>query len=66
MNDEVIGKKWWEEEPLPQKVPVFCYCGSLAWTERQYGQVTHKHGCPARTDDFCQSHPEGCPSERTG
>ena len=37
------------------------YCGSLDWTKKQYGRVTHKHGCPAREDTFCQSHPDGCP-----
>lgn len=40
-----------------------CYCGDLSWTRRHYGRVTHKHGCPARTDSYCQSHPEGCPDE---
>lgn len=39
-----------------------CYCGSLEWTVRHYGRITHKHGCPARTDPFCQSHRDGCPS----
>jgi hypothetical protein len=36
-----------------------CCCGSLAWTQRQHGRLTHKHACPARTDDFCQTHPKG-------
>jgi hypothetical protein len=38
-----------------------CHCGYLDWTVKQYGQITHKHACPARTDAFCQSHPQGCP-----
>lgn len=42
-----------------------CYCGDLSWTttdRAQYGgRVTHKHGCPARTDSWCQTHPQGCP-----
>jgi hypothetical protein len=36
------------------------HCGSLAWTVEKWGRVTHKHGCPNRTDPWCQSHPAGC------
>lgn len=36
------------------------YCGPLGWTVARYGCVTHKHGCPYRTDTFCQAHPRGC------
>jgi hypothetical protein len=36
-------------------------CGGLAWTVEKWGRLTHKHGCPHRTDPFCQTHPEGCP-----
>lgn len=42
-----------------------CYCGSLEWTKGQYGRITHKHACPARTDDRCQTHPAMCPAEAT-
>jgi hypothetical protein len=37
-----------------------CYCGELEWTVRKHGRITHKHSCPARTDRFCQTHPQGC------
>lgn len=39
-----------------------CYCGYLDWTVATYGRLSHKHGCPARRDSWCQSHPEGCPT----
>ncbi len=41
------------------------HCGSLAWTVEKWGRVTHKHGCPNRTDPYCQSHPDGCPTDPT-
>ena len=37
------------------------WCGWLGWTVEEWGRVTHKHGCPNRTDPFCQTHPDGCP-----
>lgn len=36
------------------------YCGRLGWTIQGFGQITHKCGCPHRTDEFCQAHPNGC------
>ncbi len=36
------------------------YCGPLEWTKGRYGRVTHKHGCPNRSDTFCQAHPAMC------
>lgn len=36
------------------------HCGNLSWTLKQYGRPAHKCGCPERTDDFCQAHPQGC------
>lgn len=38
-------------------------CGGLQWTVERYGRLTHKHGCPGRTDPWCQQHPGGCPEE---
>lgn len=49
--------------PVPVETPGGCYCGYLGWTVEAYGRTAHKHGCPARTDDFCQAHPQGCPVE---
>jgi hypothetical protein len=42
-----------------------CTCGLLDWTIREHGRVTHKHNCEARTDPFCQTHPDGCPLEES-
>lgn len=54
--------------PLPRpkgKIPPLephckSYCGFLGWTVERYGRITHKHSCPVRTDNFCQSHPTEC------
>lgn len=35
-----------------------CYCGSLDWTVERYGRVTHKEGCPRRTDPWHQGDPQ--------
>lgn len=40
-------------------LPPCNYCGSLAWTVRNYGRVTHKQACPHRTDPWHQGEPEG-------
>lgn len=37
--------------------PLCGYCGTLAWTVRNYGRVTHKEGCPNRTDPWHQGNP---------
>lgn len=36
------------------------YCGLLGWTVAEFGRLMHKHGCPHRSDEFCQAHPLGC------
>jgi hypothetical protein len=41
----------WEQATCP-------YCGLLDWTVRRYGRVTHKEGCPARTDPWSQTYPQ--------
>jgi hypothetical protein len=33
------------------------YCGDLGWTVERYGRVTHKQGCPHRTDPWHQGEP---------
>jgi len=52
-----------ESQKPPEPVTEYGFCGSLDWTVKQWGRVTHKHSCPNRTDPFCQTHPDGCPSE---
>jgi DNA-directed RNA polymerase subunit RPC12/RpoP len=47
-------------EPLLTQIVCKEYCGSLDWTIEKYGRITHKHGCPNRTDKFCQTHPKDC------
>lgn len=50
------------ERPAPDPLTEYGHCGSLAWTVDRYGRITHKHGCPNRTDPWCQTHPEWCPA----
>jgi hypothetical protein len=38
--------------------PSCVYCGSLAWTVREYGRVTHKESCPHRTEAWSQTYPK--------
>ncbi len=43
--------------------PTRCdYCGLLDWTRDRYERVLHKHDCPHRAEEACQTHPTGCPS----
>ena len=44
-------------DPVAVPDPADCYCGWLGWTVEQYGRVTHKEGCPARTDPWHQGDP---------
>ena len=45
------------EPPVAVPDPA-CYCGYLGWTVERYGRVTHKQGCPARTDPWHQGNPQ--------
>jgi hypothetical protein len=49
---------------LAAATPPCGYCGSLGWTVREYGRVTHKQLCPHRTDPWHQANPH--PEENHG
>jgi len=57
------GRQWAVNVQLRQESSVITcnYCGMIDWTQDRYGQILHKHNCPNREDDKCQTHPTGCP-----
>lgn len=65
--------QWGSDRRLLEKVTMdlmrgegghcYGYCGSLGWTFEKYGRITHKHDCPRRGANYCQTHPEKCDLE---
>jgi hypothetical protein len=61
---DTVGRQWALGLQFMREAsnPTRCdYCGLLDWTQDRYERILHKHDCPHRTDDACQTHPTGCP-----